>query len=201
MSTAGLGFDFKKDPYDNFLDLFREAQVKGIPEVNAMALATVSSDNKPSVRIVLYKGLVRGGLSFYTNYDGRKARDIEANKNIAATFFWPHLDRQIRFEGTATKLTREESENYFSTRNRLSQLGAWSSNQSEKIESFSELQKKVSEINRKFQGQAVTCPPYWGGYRIDASEIEFWLGREGRLHERYVYQREKSDWIRFLRSP
>jgi pyridoxamine 5'-phosphate oxidase len=194
-------FDFKKDPFENFLNLYKEAQIKGIPEANAMALATVNKENKPSVRIVLYKGMIRGGFSFYTNYDGRKAHDIEANRNVAATFFWPHLDRQVRIEGYVEKTTREESEAYFATRARLSQLGAWTSNQSEKIESFAVLQKKLNEIDERFKGNPVPCPPHWGGYRIEANEIEFWFGKNGRLHERYVYQKQGSGWEKSLRSP
>ncbi len=196
-----MGFDFKKDPLENFLELFKEAQVKGVPDANAMALATVNSENKPSVRIVLYKGLIRRGFSFFTNYDGRKAHDISVNDYIAATFFWSHLDRQIRIEGKVEKITREESEAYFATRPRLSQLGAWASHQSEKIESFDAFQKRLNEIDERFKGQNVTCPPHWGGFRIEPSEIEFWFGKPGRLHERYVYQKNVTDWNRFLRSP
>ena len=196
-----MGFDFKKEPLENFLELFNEAQAKGIPDANAMALSTVSSENKPSVRIVLYKGLIRGGFSFFTNYDGRKAHEISGNNNVAATFFWSHLDRQIRIEGKVEKTTREESEAYFATRPRLSQLGAWTSRQSEKIESFESFQKSLSEIDQRFAGQNVTCPPHWGGYRIEVKEIEFWFGKTGRLHERYVYEKTATSWSRFLRSP
>ncbi|MBC7741903.1 MAG: pyridoxamine 5'-phosphate oxidase [Bdellovibrionaceae bacterium] len=196
-----MSFDFKNDPIDNFLKLFQEAQVKGIPDANAMSLATVNSENKPSVRIVLYKGMIRRGFSFFTNYDGRKAKEIEANNNIAATFFWSHLDRQIRIEGTALKVTREESENYFATRARLSQIGAWTSHQSEKIESFESFQKKLNEIDVRFKDQVIPCPPHWGGYRIEPRQIEFWFGKSGRLHERYVYEKSGEAWSRFLRSP
>ena len=196
-----MGFDFKKEPLENFLELFNEAQAKGIPDANAMALSTVSSENKPSVRIVLYKGLIRGGFSFFTNYDGRKAHEISGNNNVAATFFWSHLDRQIRIEGKVEKTTREESEAYFATRPRLSQLGAWTSRQSEKIESFESFQKSLSEIDQRCAGQNVTCPPHWGGYRIEVKEIEFWFGKTGRLHERYVYEKTATSWSRFLRSP
>lgn len=196
-----MSFEFKNDPIDNFLSLYKEALIKGVPEANAMALATVNAENKPSVRIVLFKGMINGGFSFYTNYDGRKARDIESNNNVAATFFWPHLDRQVRVEGTVQKTTRAESESYFASRARLSQLGAWTSNQSEKIESFSVLQEKLNGIDEKFKGQVVTCPLHWGGYRIEPGEIEFWFGKSGRLHERYVYQKSASGWNRFLRSP
>ncbi len=196
-----MSFDFKKDPIENFLKLFSEAQVKGIPDANAMALSTVDAENKPSVRIVLYKGMVRRGFSFYTNYNGRKAQEIEGNKYIAALFFWSHLDRQIRIEGAVEKLTREESELYFATRPRLSQLGAWTSNQSEKIESFESFQKKLNEIDERFAGQPVPCPPHWGGYRVEPQEFEFWFGKNGRLHERYIYKKNGDDWNRFLRAP
>jgi len=195
------GFDFKKDPFENFLTLYKEAQIKGIPDANAMSLATVNAENKPSVRIVFYKGMIRGGFSFYTNYDGRKARDIESNRNVSVNFFWPHLDRQVRIEGYVEKTTREESEAYFATRARLSQLGAWTSNQSEKIESFAAFQTKLNAIEEKFRGQKVPCPPHWGGYRLEANEIEFWFGKNGRLHERYVYEKQGESWKQFLRSP
>lgn len=194
-------FDFKKDPFENFLSLYKEAQIKGIPEANAMSLATVNKENKPSVRIVLFKGIVRGGFSFYTNYDGRKARDMEANQNVAANFFWPHLDRQVRIEGCVEKLRREESEAYFATRARLSQLGAWASHQSETIESFQSFQEKLNEIDKRFKDQKIPCPPHWGGYRIAVNEIEFWFGKDGRLHERYIYQKQDNTWKKFLRSP
>lgn len=200
-----MNFDFKKDPFTNFLNLFKAAQIKGVPEHNAMALATVGANLQPSVRIVLYKGMIRSGFSFFTNYDGRKGQELEKNSKVAATFFWPHLDQQIRIEGKAEKLSPAESDSYFASRPRLSQLGAWSSNQSEKIESFESFQQKLDAIELKFAGKLVTRPPHWGGFRIEASEIEFWFGKAGRLHERYVYQTVDSNtdaiWDRFLRSP
>ena len=196
-----MGFDFKIDPFDNFLKLYKEAQIRGVPEANAMALATVSKENQPSVRIVLFKGLYNKGFSFFTNYDGRKARDLESNSQVAATFFWPHLDQQIRIEGRTDKLSRSDSEAYFATRSRLSQIGAWASNQSEEIPSFESFQTRLDELELKFKNQLVPCPPHWGGYRIDPSEIEFWFGRPGRLHERYIYQKQNEGWRRFLRSP
>ncbi|OFZ31234.1 MAG: pyridoxamine 5'-phosphate oxidase [Bdellovibrionales bacterium RIFCSPHIGHO2_01_FULL_40_29] len=196
-----MSFDFKNDPFENFLELFKEAQIKGVPEHNAMALATVNERHQPSVRIVLFKGLVRRGFSFYTNYNGRKGRDIEVNNAVAATFYWPHLDQQIRIEGIAEKLTDEESEKYFASRPRLSQIGAWTSEQSDKIESFEFFQKKAQQVEAKFQGQVVPRPPHWGGYRIIPTEFEFWFARSGRMHERYVFQGSDLNWNRFLRSP
>lgn len=196
-----MSFDFKNDPIDNFLKLYKAAQIKGVPDANAMALATVNKENQPSIRIVLYKGISDGGFSFFTNYDGRKARDIESNSKVSANFFWPHLDQQIRIEGEAQKLSREESEEYFSTRPRLSQIGAWASHQSEKIESFAFFKLKLEKIEQKFKGMIVPCPPHWGGYRINPAEIEFWFGKAGRLHERYVYKKSATGWEKFLRSP
>lgn len=196
-----MSFDFKNDPIENFLKLFKEAQIKGVPEANAMALSTVSKENKPSVRMVLYKGLIDGGFSFYTNYNGRKAKDIDHNQFVAATFFWPHLDQQVRIEGVAKKTSREQSEKYFASRSRLSQIGAWASEQSEKLNTYDEFLKKTAELEKKYAGQAIPCPPHWGGYALEPSVIEFWFGKNGRLHERYVYEKNKSDWNRFLRSP
>ncbi len=195
------GFDFKKDPFENFLRLLQEAQVKGIPDANAMALSTVNEKNQPSVRTVFYKGIVRRGFSFYTNYEGRKAKDIAVNPNVSTVFFWSHLDCQVRIEGRAEKLTREESESYFLTRPRLSQIGAWTSKQSEKIESFESFKQELNAVEKRFEGIQVPCPPNWGGYRIEPREIEFWFGKAGRLHERFIYEKSGTDWNRFFRSP
>ncbi len=200
-----MSFDFKKDPLDNFLELYNAAQAKGVPDANAMALATVNKENQASVRIVLLKGIVDSGFSFYTNYDGRKARDIEFNNKVSANFFWPHLDQQICIEGVVEKISREENEKYFSTRPRLSQIGAWASHQSEEIESFDAFKQKLELIEENFQGKTIPCPPHWGGYRLEPTEIEFWFGKAGRLHQRYVYQKyttgNTTGWRRLLRSP
>lgn len=196
-----MSFDFKNDPIDNFLKLYKAAQIKGVPEANAMALATINNENQPSVRIVYFKGMNDGGFSFFTNYHGRKARDISDNPKVSANFFWPHLDQQVRIEGVAEKLSREESEKYFSTRPRLSQIGAWASSQSETIASFEWFRKKIEELDNKYEKSPVPCPPNWGGYSIKPTEIEFWFGKTGRLHERYVYRKNMQIWDRFLRSP
>ena len=200
-----MSFDFKNDPIDNFLNLYKEAQVRGIPEAHAMTLATANKENQPSVRIVYFKGMFevqgRRGLCFYTNYNGRKGLDIENNPLAAANFFWPHQDRQVRFEGRVQRLPRELSESYFATRPRLSQAGAWASAQSEKIDSYQSLTLKISEIEKMYKGKPIPCPPNWGGYCLLPHEIEFWFGRAGRLHERYVYQFSGGQWDRFLRSP
>lgn len=182
-----MSFDFKKDPFLNFQSLFKAAQIKGIPEHQAMSIATVNDKNEPTVRIVYFKGMIRGGFSFYTNYLGRKGHDLEKNPNICANFYWPHLDEQVRISGIVEKLTDSESDQYFATRARLNQLGAWASLQSEDLQSFDQFHQRMAEIEKKFEGQKVPRPPHWGGYRILPREIEFWFGKNGRLHERYVY--------------
>ena len=182
-----MGFDFKKDPFLNFQSLLKAAQVKGIPEHQTMSIATVNEKNEPSVRIVYFKGLIRGGFSFYTNYGGHKGHDLEKNPNICANFYWPHLDQQVRISGVVEKLTDSESDRYFASRARLNQLGAWASLQSSELQSFDQFYQRLAEIEKKYQDQAVPRPPHWGGYRIIPREIEFWFGRDGRLHERYVY--------------
>ena len=201
-----MGFEFKKDPFENFLTLFKEAQIKGIPEANAMSLASVDENNQPSVRIVLFKKFFEDeqqnrGFCFFTNYNGRKGRELAHNSKVASTFFWPHLDQQIRIEGRVQILPRVESEKYFATRPRASQLGAWASEQSSEISSYEELVGRYNSTAEKFKGQFVPCPPHWGGYVIWPHEIEFWFGKIGRLHERYVYQKLDQGWKKLMRSP
>jgi len=194
--------DFSKDPLVHFEGFLKEAFDKKIVEPNAMSLATVNSEGVPSVRIVYYKGMIRGGFSFYTNYQGAKAIDIETNPNVCVNFFWGELAQQIRITGKAEKLTRAESEAYFATRPRLSQLGAWASHQSAKIPGYDYFKTKIDEFEKSFEGQPVPCPNNWGGYHIIPSEIEFWFGHKGRLHERYVYTRlGKHDWATSMLSP
>ena len=214
-----MSFDFSIDPFSNFQNSLRDAQIKGIPDHNAMTVATSSIEKtpdgviaKPSCRIVFFKGFVRGGFSFYTNYNGRKGQDILQNQNIAANFFWSHLDAQFRIDGVVDKLTEDESDQYFWSRARLSQIGAWASHQSDELKSFDEFHLRVAEFEKKFAGGRIPRPPHWGGYRIVPNELEFWFGRNGRLHERYVYSRTDTkglrvnffsdyDWRTFLRYP
>lgn len=195
------GFDFKIDPLENFESLFTDALNKNLPEPNAMALATVNSEKKPSVRTVLYRGLIRDGFSFYTNYQSRKALDIETNPIVCANFFWAQLERQIRIEGQAQKTTRAESEAYFKTRPRISQIGAWASDQSRPLASLESLEVKFKNIENKYSNQDIPCPPHWGGFLIIPEIIEFWFGRAGRLHERYQYTRSANGWSRLFLNP
>lgn len=193
--------DFTVSPFVHFERLFQEASQKKVLEPHAMALATVNEKAEPSVRIVYYKGMIRGGFSFYTNYQGQKGLEIARNPSVCANFFWPDLAQQVRISGQAVKLTRAESEAYFATRARLSQLGAWASHQSEVIPSYDYFQDRLHEMEKKFEGHEVPCPPYWGGYHIVPTEFEFWFGHAGRLHERYVFQQVGSSWKGFMKSP
>lgn len=194
-------FSFEKDPFENFQNLLAEAKNSHVPEHNAMTLSTVGLDGKPSSRVVLFKGLVRGGLSFYTNYQGSKSTQIEGNDSVSLNFFWPTLERQIRIQGTAEKMTREESEAYFRQRPRESQIGAWASKQSEVLADPNELDRRFEEIEKKYLGQDIPCPPYWGGFLVRPDSFEFWFGRKGRLHERYIYEKSAVSWKRFMKFP
>lgn len=195
------GFNFDLDPIKNFVSWLDEAVEQKMPDPNAMALATVSKDNKPSVRTVFYKGMIRDGFSFYTNYNGRKALDIGHNPNVCVNFFWSQLERQIRISGKAVKATREESEAYFKTRARVSQLGAWASNQSHRLMSLEIIANRFKELEAQYAGKEIPCPPHWGGFIIVPESIEFWYGRQGRMHERYLYTRNGSNWDRSFLNP
>jgi pyridoxamine 5'-phosphate oxidase len=197
-------FDFSLDPFLHFTRLLDEAESRGEPEHNAMALASVGADLKPSVRIVYFKGLVRGGLSFYCNYNSTKGKNIEQNNQVCLNFYYPKEWQQIRISGKALKLTRAESAAYFATRNRLSQIGAWASNQSQEIPGTEYFQKRLAEYEKSFEGQEVPCPENWGGYQVIPDEFEFWSGKSGRLHERCVYQRQAASsdqWRSFMKAP
>lgn len=197
-----MDFDFAVDPFVHLDGLVKTATDSGLLEPNAMALATLSESRRPSVRIVLYKGLVRGGLSFYTNYEGRKGRELAHSGAASVCFFWPAMHTQVRVEGEVMKLSREESEAYFRTRARLSQIGAWASAQSEEIAGLEVLHEKTAFFEKKFAGFEVPCPPNWGGFHLVPQDFEFWFSRQGRLHERYCYHRlTNATWRTFMRSP
>lgn len=198
-----MSFDVQLDPFENFQQVYSKAQKLILKDPNAMQLATVDAEGRPSLRTVLYKGLVRGGFSFYTNYNSQKGKELAVNPQTALLFYWRELDMQVRIDGTADRLTEQESDAYFSSRARLSQIGAWASAQSEKIKNHEELEKKHAELEKKFADGEVPRPPYWGGYRVVPLKIEFWFSREGRLHERYVYERAsaESPWKTFMKSP
>lgn len=196
-------FDLDRDPFENFLDLLQQAQVAKVPEPTAMTLATSTLEGRPSARMVLFKGLVREGFSFYTNYQSPKAQDLIANPQASVVFFWEALKTQVRVYGSVKKLTSQESTAYFQSRPRLSQIGAWASAQSQQIANIEELEQKVVEIETRFKDQdPLPCPPFWGGFHVVPQSIEFWFGKEGRLHERFLYEKQRDgSWRRSMRSP
>ena len=164
-----------------------------VVEANAMVLST-EVDDQPTSRTVLLKDLTEGGFTFFSNYESRKGKQISENKNVSLLFPWYPMERQVIVIGSATKIAREDSEKYFATRPRTSQIGAWASEQSTELSSRQELEAKFKELENKFaQEKVIPTPPYWGGYIVDPISIEFWQGRYSRLHDRIRYVREKNN--------
>lgn len=177
-----------------FEEWFSEALDAHINEPNAMILATLGADNVLSQRTVLLKDLDNGHFEFHTNYKSRKAVDIESNNRVSLLFLWLELERQVRIEGAATKVSRQKSENYFNSRPRESCLGAWASRQSAVLQSAEELYERYKFYENKYKNQAVPCPDFWGGYAVNPYSMEFWQGGANRLHHRLVYTLENEHW-------
>ncbi len=187
--------DLSEDPFKQFELWFDQAMSAGFPEPNAMTVATATADAAPSLRTVLLKSYDNDGFVFYTNYGSRKAKQIAENDQISLLFPWIPLHRQVIVEGRATKVSAAESLRYFATRPRGSQLGAWASAQSEVLNTRSMLQSKLQEITERFKQGDVSLPDFWGGYRVKPHRIEFWQGRNHRLHDRFLYQlKEEGEW-------
>ncbi|MCC6356370.1 MAG: pyridoxamine 5'-phosphate oxidase [Verrucomicrobiae bacterium] len=182
--------DLNPDPIRQFEKWFGEAMAAGIPEPNAMSLATATATGAPSLRTVLLKSYDEHGFVFYTNYESRKAREIAENPRAALMFPWVALERQVIITGTATKVSAAESLKYFLSRPRGNQLGAWVSHQSHAVSSRQLLLAKLDEMKRKFASGEIPLPPSWGGYRVAPDTIEFWQGGEDRLHDRFLYTRQ-----------
>ncbi|MCE2454231.1 MAG: pyridoxamine 5'-phosphate oxidase [Gemmatimonadetes bacterium] len=177
------------DPMAAFAAWFAHAEASGVPLPEAVALATATWDGRPSARMVLLKGADADGLSFYTNFESRKAAELDANPRAAFCFHWATLERQVRFGGTVERLGPEASAAYFQSRPRGSRLGAWASLQSRPLAARGELEERLIEMEARFRGRKVPLPPFWGGYRLVPLEVEFWLGRDDRLHDRVRFTR------------
>ena len=190
--------DFKnlaKNPIQYFMNWFEDALKVNKQEANACVLSSVSSDNCPSSRVVLLKEVNENGFTFFTNYKSSKAKDIDANPNVALNFYWPELERQVRIVGIAKKIMINDSDNYFKSRPRESQMGAWLSDQSKVIGLDYNFMETLNSLESKFKDKEVERPLHWGGYCIEPIKVEFWQGRPSRLHDRLEYKIEDGKWI------
>ena len=183
-----------RDPIKQFQTWFNDAVEAKLPMPEAMTLATATPDGKPSARMVLLKQVDEDGFVFFTNYQSVKAEQLETNPYAALVFYWSRLDRQVRVEGSVLRTSAEESRDYFKTRPRESQIGAWASAQSEVISGREVLEQRARELEDLYRDREVDLPEHWGGYRLRPERIEFWKSRIGRLHDRILYQRVAGDW-------
>jgi pyridoxamine 5'-phosphate oxidase len=198
LSEAALGFE----PLSVFRAWFDHALASGAPEPTAMALGTVGADGQPAVRMVLLKAYDERGLVFFTNYESRKARELAHDAKAALTFFWPTLHRQVRVEGTVSRIAGAESDAYFATRDRGSRVGAWASPQSAVVTGREEIELRVAQVEKRFAGAGeIPRPWFWGGFRLAPERWEFWQGRASCLHDRIRFRREGDSWRRDRLAP
>lgn len=182
------------DPFEQFELWFKQAEEAEVLEVNAMSIATASSDGEVTIRTVYLKYYDRNGFVFFTNYESKKAQQIAQNSNVALLFPWLKQQRQVKIMGTAEKISAAESFKYFATRPRGSQIGAWASKQSSVISSRSVLLNKFEEIKQKYKEGQIPLPSFWGGFRVVPKKIEFWHGQTNRLHDRFLYTHINDSW-------
>ncbi len=193
--------DVDPDPFKQFSIWFDEAKVSITGEPNAMVLSTAAADGKPSSRVVLLKGFSNDGFLFFTNYLSRKGNELHQNPSAALLFFWGELERQIRIEGNVEKISREESQKYFLSRPRASQIGALASGQSKPVENRMILEERFRQLETAFGEKEIPCPEQWGGYIVKPNYFEFWQGRRSRLHDRISYTPEAGAWKTERLSP
>ena len=194
--------DLEAFPMVQFTKWFQQALAAGLPEANAMTLATADRQGRPSARIVLLKGADERGFIFFTNYESRKGRDLAENPKASLVAYWAELERQVCIAGSVSKISREESAEYFASRPKGSRLSAWVSSQSEPIPDRAILEKRLKELTEKYSDEDVPLPPYWGGYCLAPARIEFWQGRPDRLHDRFEYVKQADNhWLIQRLSP
>ncbi len=193
--------EVSENPIDQFKEWFEKALSADLLDPNAMTLSTAGNDGVPSSRTVLLKGVDAEGFRFYTNYKSRKGKELEENPRAAICFYWPPHERQVRIQGEVQKLGRDESETYFHQRPRQSQISTWASQQSTKVASREELISRFKEMEKRYEGEEIPLPDFWGGYILKPNRIEFWQGRTGRMHDRICYEKEKDGWTRFRLAP
>ena len=211
MDLKNLRLNYKKsaidfntlvdNPIQYFMNWFADALSVNRDEANACILSTVSEINIPSSRVVLLKEVNVNGFTFFTNYTSSKARDIEYNNNVSLNFYWPELERQVRINGIAVKISAKESAAYFKNRPRESKMGAWVSEQSKPINLDYNFMDSLSKLGSEFKGKEIACPLHWGGYCVVPTKVEFWQGRPSRLHDRLVYELDGKIWNKKRLAP
>ena len=199
---SAIDFNTLEDnPIQYFMNWFADALAVNKDEANACVLSTISSLNTPSSRVVLLKEVNENGFTFFTNYTSSKAKDIKHNNNVALNFYWPELERQVRISGVAKKISAKESDAYFKSRPRESQMGAWVSEQSKAIKLDYNFSDSLNKLESKFKGKEIERPLHWGGYCLVPTSVEFWQGRPSRLHDRLVYELDGEIWNKKRLAP
>ena len=189
------------NPIQQFKQWFKDAEKDEVPEPNIMTLATLGNQDQPTIRVVLLKEITDQGLIFYTNFNSRKGREMATHSKVALNFFWHKMERQVRFDGEVSKVSNEISDAYFKKRPRGSQLGAWVSEQSSKIESREFLEQELQKRQEQYEGLEIPRPPHWGGYMVMPTQVEYWQGGLNRLHDRIQYTMVNGEWNRCRLAP